>query len=103
MNILLANIIITICIVYIWDVVEFPQSLLSQLLHIRVTVLRKPWGCSLCMTTWITLIMFLIFNWKLAPVALLLGWSTKYIHYTFNLVDRILTKIFIWLEYPFTK
>lgn len=94
--------IITFCIVYIWDYVEFPRELISQILHMPVE-LKKPWGCSLCMTTWITLIALLFINWKLSWMCILFGFSTKYILYTIQTIDLILSTIFVLIEKLFEK
>lgn len=104
MNVVLICLIITASIVYIWDWVRFPQEVANLVASkmtngkIKNVILKKPFGCSLCMSTWITLVILSIFNWKLLPLCLVYGWSTKYILYLFTLADEIVSKIFVLME-----
>ena len=105
MNILLICLIVTACIVYIWDYVVFPQEFANMVAgwltggKIKHMVLNKPWGCSLCMSTWLTLIILLCAK-ELAytPLCLVYGWSTQYILVIFNLIDNLITKVLGWID-----
>lgn len=103
-NLIIVCLIITASIVYIWDIVQFPNQIGNYIVSkiskgkLNNIELKKPLGCSLCMTTWITLIIIIIFNWKLIPLCLMFGWITKYIEYLFRIIDRLLCKIFIKIE-----
>jgi len=105
MNVLILCLIITASIVYIWDWVSFPQEIANLIISkitdgkINNVELKKPLGCSLCMSTWITLVILLIFNWKLAPMCLVFGWSTKYILYLITLIDEFLSRLLMFMEY----
>ena len=96
--------IITACIVYIWDYSGFVQECADYFMElitkgkIKHVTLRKPWGCSLCMTTWITLIVLLKYEWILAPMCLVYGWSTQYVLAIFNLIDNAMIKVLSALE-----
>lgn len=104
MNILLVCFIITLCIVYVWDWVGFPQEITNLLASkitrgkIKYAELKKPFSCSLCMTTWITLIVLGIVNWHYLPMALVYGASTKYILYIYTLIDEFITKLLTYIE-----
>lgn len=108
MNAILVCLIVTVSIVYIWDWVEFPQQIanyvIGKLTNGKITriELKKPWGCSLCMSTWITLIILACMNWKLIPLCLLFGFSTKYILYIITILDEFLTKLLEYIEYLIT-
>lgn len=104
MNVLILCGIITLAIVYIWDWVHFPEevasSIMNRLTNGKITNvwLSKPWGCSLCVTTWITLIILAIFNWKLIPLCLLYGWSTKYVYYVYQIIDGLLSLLLCFVD-----
>ena len=104
MNILLVCLIITAAIVYIWDYVMFPQELANEVADIitggkiKHVKLRKPWSCSLCLSTYTTLFILLYFNWKYAPLCLVYGWATQYILAIFQIVDGVLSKILGWMQ-----
>ena len=101
---LLFAIITTCIIVYVWDYIEFPQhiadSIISAITHnkIRHYEIVRPFGCSLCMTQWTTLIFFLCVQPELFWVSFILSWSTQYILLTYNLIDKLLLTIFKLLE-----
>lgn len=103
MNPLLICVIITFSIVYIWDVVNFPEEFVNRILTIILKkpvhiTLMKPFGCSLCMTTWTTLIVLLCMCPAFCWMSLLFGMSTKYCLYTIQLTDKIISAVFINLE-----
>lgn len=98
---LLICLIVTSCIVYIYDYVAFPRNFLARIYSIftgkeisldRIK-LPKLLECSLCASTWTTLIILLIFNWKLAPMCLVYGWSTVHILSIMNIFNNMITKI----------
>lgn len=107
---LLLCLIITSCIVYIYDYVAFPRNFLARIYSIftgknisldRIK-LPKLLECSLCASTWSTLIILLIFNWKLAPMCFVYGWSSIHILLLMNILNNIITKILSKL-YEFTE
>lgn len=97
MTIIYICLILAASIVYVWDYVNFPRNFLARLYsiifkqNISPEYVKLPYllQCSLCAVTWSTLILLLIFNWKLAPLCLVFGWSTKYFLKIFDLVDKI--------------
>lgn len=108
MNPILICIIITFSIVYIWDVANFPEEFVNRILTIILKkpvhiTLMKPFGCSLCMTTWTTLIVLLCLNPALCWMSLLFGMCTKYALYTIQLIDKIISLIFIKIEQLLNK
>ena len=103
MNSIIICIIITFSIVYIWDVVNFPEEFVNRILTIILKkpvhiTLMKPFGCSLCMTTWTTLIILLCIDPCWCWMSLVFGMSTKYILYTIQIVDKIISLFFIKFE-----
>lgn len=109
MNIFVTCFIISCAIVYIYDFVEFPKNLFktfcSRILNKTVNSVRLPklLECSLCATTWITLIILLIFEPKFCYLALVYGFSTKYILYTIQIVDNLLTFLLLTIDTTLTK
>jgi len=100
MNLILICLAVAASFTYIWDYTPFIsdiQKILSDYMGYPVKF-RKPLSCSLCMTTWVTLLILLIFNWKLAPLCLLFGWSTKHILNIFNTVDMLINLILSFLQ-----
>lgn len=106
MDILTLCLILTFCIVYIYDVVEFPRTFASRILSLifkrkiepQNVNLPKIFECSLCMVTWVTLILLLIFKPQYFYISFLYGWITKYVLYIFNTIDNLISLIFIILE-----
>lgn len=103
MNSIIICIIITFSIVYIWDYVNFPEEFANRILTIILKkpvhiTLMKPFGCSLCMTTWTTLIILLCINPCWCWLSLVFGMSTKYALYTIQTVDKIISLIFIKID-----
>lgn len=103
MNSLLICLIITFSITYIWDYVNFPNEFVNQILTFilkRPTniTLAKPFGCSLCMTTWTTLVVLLCMNPAFCWMCLLYGMSTKYALYTIQTADKLISAVFINIE-----
>lgn len=109
MNVFIICLIVTISIVYIYDWVEFPRTFLQ---HITSLILKKDvkevrlpklLKCSLCASTWITLIILLFIKPEYFYVCLLYGFFTKYILYAIQTIDNLLSLIFISLEVLYTK
>lgn len=96
--------IVTICIVIIWGFLDAPNEIASQIMSwvtngkISRVELKKPFGCMMCMTFWITLIILLILAPGLCWMSLIYALSTKYILYIIELIDKALVKFFIWIE-----
>lgn len=109
MNVFIICLIVTISIVYIYDWVEFPRTLIqhftSIILKRDVKEVRIPklLECSLCASTWITLIILLFIKPEYCYVCLLYGFSTKYILYAIQTIDNLLSLIFLSLEKLYTK
>lgn len=101
--------IITGCIVMIWDYFDAPNQIASQIMarltkgKIKRVILKKPWGCSTCQSFYITLLVLLIISPQLCWMCLIYAFSTKYILYTLQLIDKLLVKVFIRLEMLFDK
>lgn len=72
----------------------------GKITHVR---LKKPFGCSLCMSFWITFIVLLIVEPWMCWVSLLYAISTKYLLYLINLIDLIICKSFIYIENKLKK
>lgn len=104
MNIFIICLIVSFSITYIWDFVHFPEELADRIISlvtkgkINHIELKKPLSCSLCMTTWTTLIILLCLDPCWCWMALVFGMSTKYILYAIELTDRIITLLFVLLE-----
>lgn len=97
--------IITICIVYIWDWVQFPNELLAKLFKTTPDKIDipKPFGCSLCMSTWVTLIVLLAINWKLAPLCLAYGFITPYILSAISISDQLIRTVLMGVQHAISK
>ena len=109
MNIYLACLIIALSFVIIIDYLDAPNEIAGNIMglitkgkitHVR---LNKPFGCSLCMTFWTTLILLLIVNPCMCWLSLIYAICTKYIFYLINLIDLIICKSFIYIENKIRK
>lgn len=104
MNEILICLIITVSIVLIWDYFGFIGEFSNYMVElftrgkIKSIELRKPFGCSLCMSVWITLIILLCLNWKLAPMALVFGWYSQYVIPIIQCIDMMLNKMLYYLQ-----
>lgn len=106
MNTFLLCYLISAVIVYIYDIVNFPRSFASVILtrifkrDITPNKIKLPkiFECSLCATTWVTLIILLIFRPEYCWCALLFGWSTQYTYSTFNIIHNLIETFLIILE-----
>lgn len=91
-------VIVSVCvaIVYWLDAPnDIASRVMSLLLRREVHVqLRKPWGCNICMTFWLTLIVLLIAQPSLWWVSFVCAWSAKYLHYIIEVLDKVLVKVF---------
>jgi hypothetical protein len=95
-------IILTICIAYIYHI-DAPNRIFSSIISLLLKKniyleLKKPFGCPLCMTFWISLILLLICSPQICWLSLLLAFSTKYIDYSISIIELLLDKIFVLLE-----
>lgn len=110
MSIYTICLIISFSFVYVYDVVQFPKEITSKILsrlfkkNIYPTSIKLPkiFECSLCATTWTTLILLLIFSPSYCWLCFLFGWITKHIYSLFYLIDKFIEKLINELE-QFTK
>ena len=106
MNIIIINLIITAAIVYIYDIVDFPHNLVARGLSwifkkdIQPSSVRLPkiFECSLCASTWTTLVLFAIFDWRLIPLCFVYGFITTYISSLINIVDKLIKLILLYID-----
>jgi hypothetical protein len=100
-------ILINFIIVYVWDILNFPNTiagLLTALLtkgRIKHVELKAPLGCAFCMIFWVSVIYLLICKLALLPsIAIALGcaFSSKITLYSITLIDSIIDKLFRWLD-----
>lgn len=103
---------IALVITVVWDVLQFPNEIAngiaSWLTRGKITnvTLSKPFGCSLCMTFWCSLIYVLVTNGFVSistfitnlAICLLVAYSTTYIQMTINLINKFLLNLFCLLE-----
>lgn len=106
--------LINVAIVLIWDYFNAPNDILSALFssftkgRITTIELKRPFGCSLCMTFWCSLIYLIVdlmltgctFYGILLAFALsaINAFLTKFVFYTIQTVDNTFSKLFILLE-----
>lgn len=96
--------IITGCIVMIWGYFDAPNQMASQLMErltkgkIKRVILKKPWGCSTCQCFYITLLVLLIMSPQLCWMSVVYAFSSKFILYFIQILDKLLTAVFIRLE-----
>lgn len=101
---LLICLIVMVSIVLIWDWFNAPNEIASQLMNwlskgkITQVELKKPWGCSTCLTFWITLVILLVMSPQLCWMSLVYAFFAKYTLYIIDTVDRLITKIFVLLQ-----
>lgn len=103
---------IAFIVVIVWDVLQFPNEIANGIAYwltrgkIRTVVLRKPLGCSLCMTFWCSIFYVLIcigfvsittFIGNLS-LCLMVAYSTTYIQMTINLINKLIINLFVRLE-----
>ena len=99
-------ILINLAVVVIWDIFRAPQTMadgLAELLtkgKIHSITLRKPFGCSLCITFWISLVITYLFcersleGFLVATLlSLLNAYMTKYTYQFISLTEKIIDKI----------
>ena len=104
MSPLLICLIITVCIVIIWGFLDAPNEIASTIMNwlskgkIKRVELKKPFGCTLCMTFWTTLIVLLILAPEWCFMSLVYAISTKYILYIIELMDKALVKLFTKID-----
>jgi hypothetical protein len=106
MNSIVICLIVTIAIVWGIGYLDFPHTFVARILTLirgkEVTPdrikLPKLLCCHLCCTFWCTLVILLIMSPHLCWFSMIFAFSTKYILYAIQLLDRVLTKVFILLE-----
>lgn len=104
MNIYLICLIIALSLVIIIDYLNAPNEMAGTIMNIitkgkiKNVQLKKPFGCSLCMTFWTTFILLLIIKPSMCWLALIYAISTKYILAILNLFDLIICKSIIYIE-----
>lgn len=108
LNLILINIIIT----YVWDVLNFPNIIVSNLTalltkgRIKSVSLKAPFGCSFCMIFWISAIYLLFCKLALLPaiaIGLACAFSSRITLYSITLIDSIIDKVFRYLERAINK
>ena len=102
MNVLLLCAAIELNIVLVWDLFDAPNRILSTFFRLPMT-LNPPFGCSLCMTFWVTLLVLLTEQPSLWWCAVLFAWTTRYVGYALKLIDRGLTTLAIIIERALTN
>ena len=111
MTTILSLLMINFICVYIIGYTEAPNNIASQIMSrltngkIKRVMLKKPWSCHLCMCWIISLIyMCFVIPWTFPGILLgittaaLNSFSTKYILYALQILDKFLTAVFIRLE-----
>lgn len=100
MEVCLNLILIQLIIVFIIDLSGFIEDgiepMLAKLFHKPKVRLKKPWSCSLCLTTWIGLIYILIkgcFTIPMIGYVLLLAYLTPIAYNLLIMVKEALIKI----------
>lgn len=96
-------VLINLIIVTVWDILNFPNELASSVMSmltkgvIKNVTLKKPFGCSLCLTFWTTVIYFLscmplgFYNILLyTAVALFSAYFTTYTYMLINLINSFI-------------
>jgi len=108
LNLLLINFII----VYVWDILNFPNTIAGMLTalltndRIKHVELKAPLGCSFCMIFWVSLIYLLIEHLPILiaiSVALVCAFSSKITLYSITLIDSIIDKVFRYIESVINK
>lgn len=98
--------IVSFIITYVYNVVDFPHNFVARFLSLvygkqikaEQVQLPKIFECALCATFWTTLIILLIFLPKYFYLAFVFAWFTKYAEMLINVIDLLLTKLFILIE-----
>lgn len=112
MSMILTLFTIALIITIIWDVLQVPNEIANGIAawltkgKVTNVLLRKPLGCSLCMTFWCTLgyvlgtvgvVSLTIFTWHLS-LCLMFALATTYIQMTINLINKLIINLFVRLE-----
>lgn len=111
MTTILSLLMINFICVYIIGYTDALNNIFSQLMEyitkgkIKRVVFKKPLGCPLCMCWIISLVyMCFVIPWNFfgillgVTVAAINSFSTKYVLYGIQLIDKVLTKILVLLE-----
>lgn len=103
LNLVLINIIIT----YVYDILNFPNTIASNLTalltkgRIKNVELKAPLGCSFCMIFWVSAIYLLICKLAILPaiaIGLACAFSSKITLYSITIFDSTIDKVFRYLE-----
>lgn len=107
---------INITVVLIWDIFNFPNEFASTIAQIithnkvQYIQLKKPFGCSLCVTFWLSIVYTVVnlgFTFENLLFALFLSavsaWLTKYTFYLIRFIEQFLGRLFMFLERSITK
>ena len=111
MNTLLLCLIISGCITYIYNTVDFPHTFTARILsrlykkeiQSQQVLLPKILECSLCATFWITLVVLLVWQPYWWFMAFVFAQSTKYIDMLIQVVDKLITKFFCLIDRLLSK
>lgn len=104
MHILTLCLILTLAIVYVYDYTGFVQQSANQLAEfitkgkIKHVTLRKPWGCSMCITQWSTLIVLLFYAPSLCYWSFIFSWSTQHVIKLYYMIDLVINKLLTLIE-----
>lgn len=96
--------VVMISIVFIWDWFNAPNEIASSIMRlltngkIKQVELKKPFGCSACMTFWITLVILLIGSPEWCWMSLVYAFLTKHTLIIIDTIDKIIVKIFILIQ-----
>lgn len=95
---------ITIILVYVIDYTNGAEEVFNYILKqfwgskCPYIELSKPFGCSMCMTLYITF----LYQWNISVESIfyscMFSYSTTYILFIFNIVDSTITKIYRYLD-----
>lgn len=100
---MLQLLILTVVITYIYHL-DAPNQIASLFANIITKgkftniTLKKPFGCPLCITFWITLIILLCTCPHLWALSFVYAFLVKYIDYCISIVELCLDTIFMTLE-----
>lgn len=107
-------ILIHLIVVVVWNKLNFPNEIASLIMKIitrgkiNSVELKKPLGCGLCMTFWITLLYMLIFYFDFGIIniiavsllsSILTDYSTKIIELIEYMFSTIISGIFRLIDY----
>lgn len=107
---------INITVVLIWDIFNFPNEFASTIAQIithnkvQYIQLKKPFGCSLCVTFWLSIVYTVVnlgFTFENLLFALFLSavsaWLTKFTFYAIRLIEQFTGRLSAFLERSLNK